>query len=170
MARLFSKTEGYEGGKYLVLRRDGTVPDWPYLVMGAADPVVPVALRAYAVEAERVGLDPHEARGLGADPGGRAEQAGADETDGEAQQVVVEAWRNHEERHERDDRADQVEHGSKIHAPEVTRRGMIICAGQRRRPRRCPFRAIRDRPANVLPALLIRAALLLDMPLRRSAR
>jgi hypothetical protein len=58
MARLFSKTQGYEGGKYLVLRRDGTVPDWPYLVMGAADPVVPVALRAYADEAERNGLDP----------------------------------------------------------------------------------------------------------------
>jgi hypothetical protein len=58
MSRLFSKTPGFEGGKYLVLRRDGTVPDWPYLVMGAADPAAPVALNAYADEAERLGMDP----------------------------------------------------------------------------------------------------------------
>lgn len=45
--------------KYLVQRRDGTVPSWPYLVMGAADPAVPVAIRAYADECERLGgLDP----------------------------------------------------------------------------------------------------------------
>jgi len=43
--------------KYLVVRRDGTVPDWPYLVMGARDPIVPAALRAYADEAERLGYD-----------------------------------------------------------------------------------------------------------------
>jgi hypothetical protein len=43
--------------KFLVLRRDGTVPDWPYLVIGARDPVAPAALRAYADEAERLGYD-----------------------------------------------------------------------------------------------------------------
>lgn len=52
MARLFDK--------YLVLRRDGTVPDWPYLVMGAADPGVPHAIRAYAdwMTSNIYGLDP----------------------------------------------------------------------------------------------------------------
>src|SRR5215467_4596370 len=34
--------------KFLVIRRDGSVPEWPYLVMGARDPAVPPALRAYA--------------------------------------------------------------------------------------------------------------------------
>jgi hypothetical protein len=42
--------------KYLVVRRDGTVPDFPYLVIGARDPVAPAALRAYADEAERLGI------------------------------------------------------------------------------------------------------------------
>jgi hypothetical protein len=42
--------------KYLVLRRDGTVPDFPYLVIGARDPAAPAALRAYAFEAERRGI------------------------------------------------------------------------------------------------------------------
>jgi hypothetical protein len=44
-------------GKYLVLRRDGTVPHWPHFVMGAMDPIVPTALAAYAREAKRQGLD-----------------------------------------------------------------------------------------------------------------
>jgi len=34
--------------KYLVVRRDGSVPEWPYLVMAATDPAVPGAIRAYA--------------------------------------------------------------------------------------------------------------------------
>lgn len=46
------------GGKYLVQRRDGTVPEWPGFVLGAKDPAAPVALRAYADEAERRGFDP----------------------------------------------------------------------------------------------------------------
>jgi|SRR4051812_45060787 hypothetical protein len=58
MARLFSKTEDFEGGKYLVQRRDGTVPDWPYFVVGASDPVAPTALVAYAFEASKRGMDP----------------------------------------------------------------------------------------------------------------
>lgn len=43
--------------KFLVIRRDGTVPDWPYLVIGARDPAAPAALRAYADEAGRLGMD-----------------------------------------------------------------------------------------------------------------
>lgn len=44
--------------KYLVLRRDGSVPDWPYLVLGARDPDVPAAIRALASTAEGNGRDP----------------------------------------------------------------------------------------------------------------
>lgn len=43
--------------KYLVVRRDGTVPDWPYLVLAASDPAVPFALQAYADQAYRLGMD-----------------------------------------------------------------------------------------------------------------
>lgn len=35
-------------GKYLVKRRDGTVPPWPSFVLGGADPHAEKALRAYA--------------------------------------------------------------------------------------------------------------------------
>lgn len=42
---------GVAGGKFLVLRRDGSVPDWTWFVLGAADPSAPVALRAYAGDA-----------------------------------------------------------------------------------------------------------------------
>lgn len=41
--------------KYLVLRRDGTVPEWPYFVLGAGDPAVPEGLLAYAASCERMG-------------------------------------------------------------------------------------------------------------------
>lgn len=44
--------------KYLVLRRDNTVPDWPYLVLGAADPSSPTAIRALAADARERGKDP----------------------------------------------------------------------------------------------------------------
>lgn len=39
-------------GKYLVKRRDGTVPEWPSFTLGARDPCAPAALRAYATAAE----------------------------------------------------------------------------------------------------------------------
>jgi hypothetical protein len=45
-------------GKYLVVRRDGTIPNWGHFVMAAGDPAVPAGLRAYAAEAERLGMDP----------------------------------------------------------------------------------------------------------------
>jgi hypothetical protein len=58
VARLFRNQDGFEGGKYLVQRRDGTVPDWPYFVIGAADPCAPAALYAYAEAAEEWRMDP----------------------------------------------------------------------------------------------------------------
>ena|SRR5216684_1626751 len=44
-------------GKYLVKRRDGTIVEWPHFTLGARDPCAPAALRAYAAEASKVGLD-----------------------------------------------------------------------------------------------------------------
>ena len=57
MAGLWRNNPDTPGGKYLVRRRDGTIPEWPYFVIGAADPAAPAALRAYAGEAERLGMD-----------------------------------------------------------------------------------------------------------------
>lgn len=57
MPGLWRNEAGERTGKYLVLRRDNTVPDWPYFVIGAADPAAAAALRAYAVEALRLGMD-----------------------------------------------------------------------------------------------------------------
>lgn len=56
--RLWKNDPATAEGKYLVQRRDGTVPKWPHFVMAASDPAVPVALLAYADEAERRGYDP----------------------------------------------------------------------------------------------------------------
>ncbi|MCP3961360.1 MAG: hypothetical protein GY719_26225 [bacterium] len=46
------------GGKFLVLRRDGSKPKWPYIVLGAADPAAPAGLLAYADRCEELGYDP----------------------------------------------------------------------------------------------------------------
>lgn len=58
-------------GKYLVLRRDGTVPPWPSFVLGGADPYGEVALRAYAYavseDIARLGDEEAERRGLTVD-------------------------------------------------------------------------------------------------------
>ena len=43
--------------KYLVVRRDATVPKWPAFVLGARDPAAPAALRAYAKAAGELGMD-----------------------------------------------------------------------------------------------------------------
>lgn len=43
--------------KFLVVRRDGTTPDWLYFVMGARDPAVPLALKSYAEAASMCGMD-----------------------------------------------------------------------------------------------------------------
>lgn len=42
--------------KYLVQRRDGSVPDWPYLVIGASDPAAPAAIRALAEASHQAGM------------------------------------------------------------------------------------------------------------------
>lgn len=42
--------------KYLVMRRDGSVPRWPAFVLAAADPAAPTAMRAYADAAEQCGM------------------------------------------------------------------------------------------------------------------
>ena len=44
-------------GKFLVVRRDGSIPLWPHFVMGARDPAVPHALRAYADKATELGME-----------------------------------------------------------------------------------------------------------------
>lgn len=58
MARLWRNTEGTREGKYLVTRRDGTIPQWPYFVIAASDPAAPAALWAYAKACEENGMDP----------------------------------------------------------------------------------------------------------------
>jgi hypothetical protein len=63
---LFRDNPSTPEGKYLVKRRDGSVPPWPSFVLGGADPIAEVALRAYADEAERICVDkPEEAAHLG---------------------------------------------------------------------------------------------------------
>lgn len=57
MPGLWRNSDKAPEGKYLVQRRDGTVPAWPYFVIAAADPAAPKALRAYAKECERIALD-----------------------------------------------------------------------------------------------------------------
>jgi hypothetical protein len=44
--------------KFLVTRRDGTHPQWPYLVLGARDPAAPTAIRALADKSRELGMDP----------------------------------------------------------------------------------------------------------------
>lgn len=56
--KIWAKTEEFSEGKFLVVRRDGSVPHWPHFVIGARDPAAPEALRAYADIAERLGFDP----------------------------------------------------------------------------------------------------------------
>ena len=55
--KVWALTDGpVREGKYLVVRRDGTTPDWPHFVLAGVDPASPTALRAYAVEARRLGM------------------------------------------------------------------------------------------------------------------
>lgn len=58
MARLWRNTDDTREGKYLVLRRDGTVPEAPYFVMMATDPAAPQALLSYARAAAQESMDP----------------------------------------------------------------------------------------------------------------
>lgn len=54
--KIWRKT-GIAGCKYLVVRRDGTIPSWSHFVMGARDPAAPAALRAYADAGDKAGFD-----------------------------------------------------------------------------------------------------------------
>ena len=57
--KIGAKTSEFSEGKFLVVRRDGSIPCWPHFVfVGARDPAAPVALEAYALACERMGLDP----------------------------------------------------------------------------------------------------------------
>lgn len=64
MPGLWSENPETPEGKYLVLRRDGTVPDWPWFVLGARDEAAPEGLLAYAAECERLGYDPEYVAGV----------------------------------------------------------------------------------------------------------
>lgn len=55
--KIWAKTEEFREGKFLVVRRDGTIPAWPHFVLGARDPAAPAALRAYALACSSEGLD-----------------------------------------------------------------------------------------------------------------
>ena len=56
--KIWAKTKEFSEGKFLVVRRDGSVPHWPHFVMGARDPAVPTALLAYAEKCRELGFDP----------------------------------------------------------------------------------------------------------------
>jgi hypothetical protein len=56
--KIWAKTKEFCEGKFLVVRRDGSVPHWPHFVIGARDPAAPEALRAYANIAERMQFEP----------------------------------------------------------------------------------------------------------------
>lgn len=56
--RIWAKTDGdVKEGKYLVVRRDGTIPPWPHFVLGGYDPAASAGLRAYAKEAANCAFD-----------------------------------------------------------------------------------------------------------------
>lgn len=56
--KLWQKTDGdYREGKYLIVRRDGTIPNWPAFICGGNDPASSAALRAYADEADVLGYE-----------------------------------------------------------------------------------------------------------------
>jgi hypothetical protein len=56
--KIWAMTEEFKEGKYLVVRRDGTIPVWPHFVLSARDPAAPEALRAYANRCASLRLDP----------------------------------------------------------------------------------------------------------------
>lgn len=56
LTKLFRDNPATPEGKYLVKRRDGSIPEWPHFTLAAADPAAPAALRAYADAALHRGL------------------------------------------------------------------------------------------------------------------
>lgn len=55
--KIWAKTKEFSEGKFLVVRRDGSIPHWPHFVIGARDAAAPEALRAYADICERLGCE-----------------------------------------------------------------------------------------------------------------
>lgn len=55
--KIWVKTKTHSEGKFLVVRRDGSVPHWPHFVLGARDPATPATLLAYADIAEGMGYE-----------------------------------------------------------------------------------------------------------------
>jgi hypothetical protein len=55
--KIWAKTTEFSEGKFLLVRRDGSVPHWPSFALGARDPAAPGALRAYADICERMGYE-----------------------------------------------------------------------------------------------------------------
>lgn len=55
--KIWAKTKEFSEGKFLVVRRDGSVPHWPHFVLGARDPIVPDVLSFYAQRAEENGYE-----------------------------------------------------------------------------------------------------------------
>ena len=55
--KVWAKTKEFSEGKFLVVRRDGSIPAWPHFVLGARDPATPFALQAYADKCSELGLD-----------------------------------------------------------------------------------------------------------------
>ncbi len=57
LAGLWRRNPETPEGKYLVKRRDGSVVEWPSLVIGARDEAAPAAICAYAKRAEELGYN-----------------------------------------------------------------------------------------------------------------
>lgn len=55
--KIWAKTKEFSEGKFLVVRRDGSVPHWPHFVLGARDPAAVAALTSYAKAAEALGYE-----------------------------------------------------------------------------------------------------------------
>ncbi len=64
LAGLWRENPDTPEGKYLVQRRDGTIPEWPSFVLGAKDPAAPAALEAYATAAEGSGMNAEYVAGI----------------------------------------------------------------------------------------------------------
>lgn len=56
--KIWAKTKEFYEGKFLVVRRDGSIPHWPHFVLGARDPAATAGLLAYAEKARELGYDP----------------------------------------------------------------------------------------------------------------
>jgi hypothetical protein len=56
--KIWAKTKEFSEGKFLVVRRDGSIPHWPNFVLGARDPAATAGLLAYAEKARELGYDP----------------------------------------------------------------------------------------------------------------